>query len=96
MRVGAGSQGTIGGSMVHQMTDSEKTKSVSFSAFGLRSDGFYAVGPSQRGPIDRKLDIEYWGTDVKFAWLAAPGLTVEPKVSYYTEERGNGTPLSRN
>lgn len=96
MRLGAGSQGTIGGSMVHQMTDAEKTKSVSFSAFGLRSDGFYAVGPSQRGPIDRKLDIEFWGTDLKFAWLAAPGLTVQPKVSYYTEERGNGTPLARN
>jgi outer membrane cobalamin receptor len=96
MKIGGGSQGTIGGSMVHQMTDAEKTKSVSFSAFGLHSDGFFAVGPSQRGPIDRKLDIDLWGADVKFAWLAAPGLTVEPKVSYYTEERGNGTPLARN
>lgn len=96
MKMGSGGQGTIGGSMVHQMTDAGKTKSVSFAAFGLHSDGFFAVRPSQRGSIDRKLDIDLWGADVKFAWLAAPGITVEPKLSYYTEERGNGTPLARN
>ncbi len=96
MKMGGGSQGSIGGSMIHQMTDAGKTKSVSFAALGLHSDGFFAVGPSQRGPIDRKLDIDLLGADVKFAWLAAPGLTVEPRFSYYTEERGNGTPLARN
>ncbi|MDP3849244.1 MAG: TonB-dependent receptor [Luteolibacter sp.] len=96
IKAGGGGQGTVAGSMVHQMTDAEKTKSLSFAAFGLHSDGFYAVGPSQRGSIDRKLDIDLWGADAKFAWLAAPGLTVEPGVSYYTEERGNGTPLARN
>jgi outer membrane receptor protein involved in Fe transport len=96
VKAGGGGQGTYAGSMLHQMTDPEGTKSVMISAFGLHSDGFYAVGPSQRGPIDRKLDIDLWGADMKFAWLAAPGLTVEPGVSYYTEERGNGTPLSRN
>lgn len=96
VKIGGGGQGTFGGSMVHQMTDAAKTKSVFISAFGLHLDGFFAVGPSQRGPIDRKLDIDLWGADVKFAWLAAPGLTVEPKLSYYTEQRGNGTPLARN
>ena len=40
------------------------------------------------------------GANLKFSWLAAPGLTVEPMVSWYTEERGNGTgfpktPLTR-
>lgn len=96
VKVGGGSQGTIGASMVHQMADAEKTKSVFFSAVGLHSDGFFAVDSSQRGSIDRKFDIDLWGADAKLAWLAAPGLTVEPKFSYYTEERGNGTPLARN
>jgi outer membrane cobalamin receptor len=96
MKVGGGSQGTIGASMVHQMADAEKTKSVFFSAVGLHSDGFFAVDSSQRGSIDRKFDIDLWGADAKLAWLAAPGLTVEPKFSYYTEERGNGTPHARN
>jgi outer membrane receptor protein involved in Fe transport len=96
LKLGVGSQGTFSGSTYHQMSNEEKTRSVSFSAFGLHSDGFYAVGPSQRGPIDRKLDIDLWGADLKAAWLAAPGLTIEPMVSYYTEERGNGTPLTGN
>jgi len=96
IRLGGGSHGTISSTMVHQMTNAEKTKAISFSAFGTHSDGFFAVGPSQRGPIDRKLDIDLWGTDVKGAWLAAPGLTVEPKLSYYSEQRGNGTPLAGN
>lgn len=96
LKLGGGSQGTIGGSTVHQMTNAEKTRAVSFSAFGLHSDGFYALSPSQRGAVDRKLETDLWGTDVKFAWLAAPGLTVEPMVSYYTEGRCNGTELTGN
>ena len=96
IKAGGGSQGTIGGSTVHQMTNSDKTRSVSVSAFGLHSDGFFAIAPSQRGAVDRKLETDLWGTDVKFAWLAAPGLTVEPMVSYYTEDRCNGTALTEN
>ncbi len=96
LKLGAGSQATFSGATSHQMTDAEKTRAVSFSAFGLHSDGFYAVDRSQRGPIDRKLDIDLAGGELKFALLAAPGLTIEPMVSYYTEERGNGTPLAGN
>lgn len=96
LKLGVGSQGTFSGSTVHQFSNEEKTRAVSVSAFGLHSDGFYAVPRSQRGPIDRKLDIDLAGADVKFAWLAAPGLTVEPMFSYYSEKRGNGTPLAGN
>jgi len=96
LKAGAGGQGTIAGSMFHQVADADGGKSFSFSAFGLHSDGFFAVDSSQRGPIDRKLDIDLWGADAGFAWLAAPGLTVEPRFSWYAEERGNGTPLARN
>jgi outer membrane cobalamin receptor len=96
LKLGGGSQGTFGGSTYHQLTNAEKTLAVAMSAFGLHTDGFYAVGSSQRGPIDRKLDTDLAGADLKFAWLAAPGLTVEPMVSYYSEDRGNGTPLTGN
>ncbi len=96
LKVGGGSQGTISGSTSHQMTNADKTRAVSFSAFGLHTDGFFAVDSSQRGPIDRKLDTELAGADLKFAWLAAPGLTIEPMVSWYQENRGNGTPLTGN
>ena len=96
LKVGGGSQGTISGSTSHQMTNADKTRAVSFSAFGLHTDGFFAVDSSQRGPIDRKLDTELAGADLKLTWLAAPGLTVEPMVSWYQENRGNGTPLTGN
>ena len=96
VKTGGGSQGTFSGSTSHQMTNADKTRSVSFSAFGLHSDGFFAVDSSQRGTIDRKLDTELAGADLKFAWLAAPGLTVEPTVSWYEEDRGNGTPMTGN
>jgi outer membrane cobalamin receptor len=95
-KLGGGSQGTLGGSTVHQMSNAEKTRSVSLAAYGLRSDGFYAVSRSQRGAIDRKLETELAGADLKFGWLAAPGLTIEPMLSIYAEERANGTPLTGN
>ena len=44
LRVGGGSQGTISGSTVNQMTNEEKTLAVLFSAFGLHTDGFYRGG----------------------------------------------------
>jgi outer membrane cobalamin receptor len=96
VKTGGGSQGTFSGSTSHQMTNADKTRSVILSAFGLHSDGFFAVDSSQRGTIDRKLDTELAGADLKFAWLAAPGLTVEPTVSWYEEDRGNGTPMTGN
>ncbi len=96
LKMGGGSQGTFSGSTSHQMTNADKTRTVSFSAFGLHTDGFFAVDSSQRGPIDRKLDTELAGADLKFAWLAARGLTIEPMVSWYQENRGNGTPLTGN
>jgi outer membrane cobalamin receptor len=95
-KIGGGSQGTFSGSTSHQMTSADKTQAVSFSAFSLHTDGFFAVDSSQRGLIDRKLDTELAGADLKFAWLAAPRLTVEPMVSWYQENRGNGTPLTGN
>ncbi len=96
IKAGGGGQGTVAGSTLHQMTSADESRSFSLAAFGLHSDGFYAVDSPQRGPIDRKLDIDLYGADVKLAWLAAPGLTIGQTTSFYTEERGNGTPLSRN
>jgi outer membrane receptor protein involved in Fe transport len=96
LKLGGGSQGSVGGSTYHQMTNEEKTRSVAFSAFGFHTDGFYALSPTQRGPVDEKLRTDLWGANLRGAWLAAPGLTVEPSISWYTEDRCNGTELSEN
>jgi outer membrane cobalamin receptor len=96
VRAGGGSQGSFGGSVFSQSTDAEKQASVAFSAFGFQTDGFHALDASQRGPVDEKLHTDLWGASLRGAWLAAPGLTIEPMVSYYTEDRGNGTAIAGN
>ncbi len=96
VKFGGGSQGTYGASTSNQLSNSQQTKAVSVSAFSLHSDGFFALDSSQRGSIDRKLDVDLAGANAKFSFLAAPGLVIEPMLSYYKEERGNGTPLAQN
>jgi len=96
LRVGAGSHQSASGSWVYRVANEAQTLGLAVSAFGLRSDGFHAVAPSQRGSIDRRLDLEHSGAELRMAWRPAPGITVEPMLSFYTEDRGNGTPLARN
>ncbi|WP_193213024.1 TonB-dependent receptor [Luteolibacter marinus] len=96
LRSGAGGQGTVSAAMSHTLVADDDSLAVRFSAFGLHSDGFFAVPAWQRGTIDRKLAIDSYGADLKLAWQAAPGITVEPMFSWYEEDRNNGTPLSGN
>ena len=96
VQLGGGSHGTFRASAFHQATDAARARSVSVSAFGLESDGFLAVAPSQRGPIDRRLDTSLQGSDVKSAWRIADNTVLEPMVSMYREDRGNGTPMACN
>jgi hypothetical protein len=96
LKISGGGQGTYGASTSHQMSNAEQTRAVSVSAFGLHSDGFFALDFSQRGSVDRKLDLDLAGANAKFSFLAAPGLVIEPMLSYYKEGRGNGTPLAQN
>jgi outer membrane receptor protein involved in Fe transport len=96
LRVGGGSQGTLSAASTQTFVADDGSLGVTFSAFGLHSDGFFALPSWQRGTIDRRLDIDTVGADLKFAWKAAPGLVVEPMFSYYEEDRGNGTPLAGN
>ncbi|MFT4177122.1 MAG: TonB-dependent receptor [Luteolibacter sp.] len=96
LEAGGGSHGLAQGSLVHQTTNPAQTLSAAFSLFGLRSDGFHALDTSQRGAVDRKLDLELAGTELAFAWKIAPDLVLEPVVSLYQEKRGNGTEMSRN
>ena len=95
-RVAGGSHGSIGASMAHAMSNEDRTLAVSFAAFGFHTDGFYALDETQRGAVDRRLETEFFGEEIKFAWLLAPGVTLEPKFSHYYEHRRNGTELSEN
>jgi outer membrane receptor protein involved in Fe transport len=59
------------------------------------SDGFIVVAPDSRGPIDVPAFAEY---SSGLASLSAPISRVELAVkgSYFTEDRGNGTPFQSN
>lgn len=96
LKVTGGSHGGMGASTAHTMVNDERTRAVSFAAFGFHTDGFYALDESQRGAVDRRLETDFHGEELKFAWLLAPGLTLEPRVSHYVEDRCNGTELSQN
>lgn len=96
LKFGGGSYGSMGASTANTMTSGDGTRAVSFAAFGYQTDGFYALDESQRGAVDRKLETEFFGEELKFAWLLAPGVTLEPKFAHYSEDRCNGTELSQN
>lgn len=96
LRLSGGSHGGMGVSTAHAMSNRERTRAVSFAAFGFHTDGFYALDKSQRGAVDRRLETDFFGEELKFALLLVPGVTLEPKFSHYDENRSNGTELSEN
>lgn len=96
LRFGAGSHATVSAATSNRMVHGDGTLAVDFQASGLHSDGFFGVAESQRGAIDRRLDLDLFSSSLKIAWQPRHGLTVEPSFSYYGESRGNGTPLSEN
>jgi outer membrane receptor protein involved in Fe transport len=96
VRVGAGSQGSYGASTHHQMVMDDGSVAVGVSTFGFHTDGFNGISEDQRGPIDRRISLDAQGADIRLAWKPRQGLTVEPDISWYSENRGNGTPLTGN
>ncbi|MFC7338281.1 TonB-dependent receptor [Haloferula chungangensis] len=96
LRLTGGSQGTLGASTSHEMISDDGALGVGLNLFAFHSDGYYAIPDWQRGPIDRKLDLDHAGADLRFVWQAAENLTVEPSFSFYDERRGNGTPVTGN
>ncbi|MFK7910948.1 MAG: TonB-dependent receptor [Akkermansiaceae bacterium] len=96
LRTIVGSQGTFGGSTTIDQISENGELAASVHLFSFKSDGFYSLQKSQRGLVDRRLDLDYQGIDMRFKWQPRSGFTLESTFSFYDEERGNGTTLSRN
>ena len=96
LRLTGGSGGTWGGSLLSESVSRDERRSAQIAVFTLQSDGIHGLPARQRGPIDRRLDLDSRGAEVRFTWESPAGLLVEPMISWYAEERGNGTPLARN
>ena len=69
---------------------------VQANFFSIQSDGFHTLQASQRGAIDRKRDLDVRGAEVRTVWQPTDAVSIEASVSIFEEQRGNGTPLSRN
>ncbi len=91
-----GSQGTVGGSTTIDQVSNNGRLAASIHVFSFETDGFYSLHKSQRGLVDRRLDLDYQGVDLRFKWQPRNDFTLESTFSFYEEERGNGTVLSRN
>ena len=66
------------------------------NAYTLQSEGFYGLTASQRGSVDRRLDIDARGLDLRSVFQPTDEFTLESTLSLFEEERGNGTALARN
>ncbi|HRP06305.1 MAG TPA: Plug domain-containing protein, partial [Opitutaceae bacterium] len=69
---------------------------VRLDAAAFSTDGFYTVGPDQRGAIDRRLDSEF--QLVQFTWKQPlqSDIFLQIAARGFREDRGNGTPLQQN
>src|SRR5258708_3776534 len=73
----------------------EGAQAMRVSADAFASDGFGLVAPGQRGSIDRAADSAHrWvEADWRRTWEK---VHLDVTARYFTEDRGNGTPLQRN
>ena len=94
VRFTGGSHGLLAGAGSYDLVEDNWKFRVSL--FSLEQDGFYALPRSQRGTIDRRLDLRARGVEMLGQWESESGLRVESRLSIFEEERGNGTALSRN
>ena len=91
-----GSHGTRGLTLLSDLISDDASLAAHASVFSLSSDGFYGLQQGQRGTVDRPLELTTKGADLRVVWRPTDDLAIEPSVSFYDEERGNGTILSRN
>ncbi len=74
----------------------ENGSALRLDAAAFSTDGFYTVGPRQRGSLDRRLDSEFQLAQLSWRQPLQNGLSAQITARGFREERGNGTPLQRN
>lgn len=91
-----GSHGTRGFTLMSQRETNDATLAAQASVHALRSAGFHGLKRDQRGVVDRRLGLMTRSADFRVVWRPENNLSVEPRLSFHKERRGNGTVLSRN
>ena len=96
LRTTLGSHDTLAVSLGGDFFSEDGSHMLLSNVSSLQSDGFYGLSESQRGAVDRRLDLDVRGIDLRSVWQGSQGVTLESMFSFFDEERGNGTSLSRN
>lgn len=91
-----GSRGTYGFSSSNDFVSEDGSAALQASVFALGTDGHHPLDASQRGVIDRPLSLEATGADLRSVWKPSGNFTLDSSISFFEEERGNGTVLNRN
>jgi outer membrane cobalamin receptor len=58
--------------------------------------GYPVIAPDQRGQIDRDATAEAWLLDLRGTWQPDADTTITTRTRWFSDERGNGTPFTRN
>jgi outer membrane receptor protein involved in Fe transport len=69
---------------------------VRVEAETFSTDGFFALKPSDRGAVDRRLDSEHQTVQATWRQPVGAAVVATTTVRYFEEERGNGTVLQNN
>ena len=72
------------------------TLAANASFEGSTSDGFIVVAPEARGPIDTRASQRYFTAHTGATYAAGQRHMLFGQGSYFSEDRGNGTPFQTN
>jgi len=92
--IAAGNLGTRWGEL--SASDSSGIWGVGVNGRYFRSDGFIRVHPGQRGPVDTRSWSRHRFIEPVVTLNMKGGSRLAIRGSYFEENRGNGTPLSKN
>ncbi|MCX8238815.1 MAG: TonB-dependent receptor [Akkermansiaceae bacterium] len=91
-----GSQGYLAGSFFQDLVSDDERWRFRVGAHGSQSDGSFLLKETQRGEIDRRANLETRGAFLQSEWSLNDNLEIQSHLSWFDEERGNGTTLTGN
>src|SRR3954470_3870091 len=75
-----------------------KNRSLGFQVFVDRfsTGGYPVIAPNQRGPVDVNAKADSTLFDLRGGWQADEETSLSARARWFDDERGNGTPFTRN
>lgn len=94
LELNGGTAGTYEASVVG--TVAERSARFQVVADRFSTGGYPVIAANKRGPVDRDASAESWLLDLRDAWQLDPETRVAMRARWFSDERGNGTPFTRN